>query len=569
MSELFNLEASSISKLLTTSRSIVLISLMVQFLTAQSPFPEWVPPLDIPLATSGTFGEIRGSHFHAGIDLKTKGREGLPVRSVSKGTIVRVRVSLSGYGKSVYVQHPNGTTTVYAHLKKLAPPFEKLLKDIQYQRQSYTVQFYPKGDDWQVDTGALLGYSGNTGGSLGPHLHFEVRDSRTQEPLNPFDYGIETPDNQRPIVQELRIQNTQATHLPPQQIPLQKTNDSLWTAPKQYFNGPSGFLIRMFDRQDMSYNKNGIYSLEMRINGSLMCAMEMDRMDFEDSKKIKELIDYRNYRNQKQTFLKLYDPQTVEATFIDYYNAASFSFEEGKSYKIEFKISDWAKNTTYISFFADGGAPQKVSDQKPNHLPDLDYRYASEQSSIYIPKKAFFTPVYTLFRATEDSLFVAQDSIPLRKALTLDFTFPSSATNSKTYCLARVNTKGKLSFVGSSVQENRLVAKVSQLGTYVRTQDSIAPEIKPLNFKPQQWVSRYQYLTLTVSDNFSGIHSFEGRINGEWVLFEYEPKNKRLTYDFSDRSFPDGKHELEFIVRDNCGNTQTYTTEFFRKYGLN
>lgn len=542
---------------------------MFQFLTAQNPFQEWVPPLDIPLATSGTFGEIRGSHFHAGMDLKTKGREGLAVRSVSKGAIVRVRVSLSGYGKSVYVQHPNGTTTVYAHLKKFAPPFEKLLKDIQYQRQSYTVQFYPKGDEWQVNTGDLLGYSGNTGGSLGPHLHFEVRDSRTQEPLNPFDYGIETPDNQRPIVQELRIQNTQAAHLPPRQIPLQKINDSLWTATKQYFNGPAGFLIRMFDRQDMSYNKNGIYKLEMRINGSLMCAMEMDRMDFEDSKKIKEIIDYRNYRNQRQTFLKLYDPQTVEATFIDYYNAATFSFEEGKSYKIEFKISDWAKNTTYISFFADGSAPPKFSDQKPNHLPNLDYRYASDRNSIYIPKKAFFTPVYTQFRATEDTLFLAQDSIPLRKALTIDFAFPSSATNSKTYCLARINKKGKLSFIGSSVQENRLVSKVNQLGTYVRTQDSIAPEIKPLNFKPQQWVSRYQYLTLTVSDDFSGVQSYEGRINGEWVLFEYEPKNNRLTYDFSDRTFPDGKHELEFIVRDNCGNTQTYTTEFFRKYGLN
>lgn len=554
---------------MTGSRFILLATLMFQFLTAQNPFQEWVPPLDIPLATSGTFGEIRGSHFHAGMDLKTKGREGLAVRSVSKGAIVRVRVSLSGYGKSVYVQHPNGTTTVYAHLKKLAPPFEKLLKDIQYQRQSYTVQFYPKGDEWQVNTGDLLGYSGNTGGSLGPHLHFEVRDSRTQEPLNPFDYGIETPDNQRPIVQELRIQNTQAAHLPPRQIPLQKINDSLWTATKQYFNGPAGFLIRMFDRQDMSYNKNGIYKLEMRINGSLMCAMEMDRMDFEDSKKIKEIIDYRNYRNQRQTFLKLFDPQTVEATFIDYYNAATFSFEEGKSYKIEFKISDWAKNTTYISFFADGSAPPKFSDQKPNHLPNLDYRYASDRNSIYIPKKAFFTPVYTQFRATEDTLFVAQDSIPLRKALTIDFAFPSSATNSKTYCLARINKKGKLSFIGSSVQENRLVSKVNQLGTYVRTQDSIAPEIKPLNFKPQQWVSRYQYLTLTVSDDFSGVQSYEGRINGEWVLFEYEPKNNRLTYDFSDRTFPDGKHELEFIVRDNCGNTQTYTTEFFRKYGLN
>ena len=528
-----------------------------------------MPPLEIPLSFSGTFGEIRGSHFHAGIDLKTKGREGFVVRSVAPGKIARIRVSLSGYGKCVYIQHPNGTTTVYAHLKKLAPPFEQMLKQVQYERESYTVQFYPKGDEWAVDTGTVIGYSGNTGGSLGPHLHFEVRDSKTQEPLNPMDYGIDTPDQQRPILQEIWVQNPKNPDLAPRAIPLQKANDSLWTAPKQLLNGSNGFLIRMFDRQDLSYNKNGIYALEFRVNGQLLSHMKMDRINFNDSKKIKDIIDYKHYRLQKKTFLKLYPAHTAGASFLEHFQNGDFIFETGKSYKIDLKLSDKSGNNTYVSFFAEGVTAEKSSVFSPTHRPELDYVYTAEGNEIYIPQKAFYGPVRANFRATKDTLFVSEDSIAVQKALTLKMEFPPAKTNSKTYCIAKLDTKGQPRYVGGFPKNNRLQTKITQLGTYLLAQDSIAPSVKPQNFKSQQWVSRYQYLTLTIEDDFSGIQSFEGRINGQWVLFEYEPKQKRLTYDFSDNQFQDGKHELELRVKDNCGNEKIYTTHFFRKYGLN
>lgn len=547
---------------------ILLVFALAGFRTfGQAPFSSWVPPLDIPLAFSGTFGEIRGSHFHAGVDLKTKGREGFPVRAVSKGSIVRVRVSLSGYGKSLYIEHPNGTTTVYAHLKKLAPPFEKLLKEVQYQNESYTVQFYPKGDSWKVETGMVIGYSGNTGGSLGPHLHFEVRDTRTQELLNPLNFGIQTPDKLRPIVQNLWVQKVGT--LEPKPIVLEKVNDSLWSAPRQSLGGLHGFLIRMFDRQDRSYNKNGVYQLELRVNGSLLSRFQLDRMSFGDSKKIKELIDYRLYRLQRKTFLKLYDPQSISATFMEHKSLSLFNFEDGNSYKVDLKISDHSANHTYISFFVEGTYERPSTPVLPSHIPEKDYRYASKNSSIYIPKNSFYSPVQTSFEAKADTLFVSQDSIPLNKGIDLRFDFPQTAANSNTYCIAKLNRKGSLDFVSASVKEQQLAAKVSQLGTFVRTQDSLAPEIRPLNFKDQQWVSRYQYLTLKIQDDFSGVNTYEGRINGQWVLFEYEPKTKTLTYDFSDRAFPDGKHELEVTVSDRCQNKAVYKTQFFRKYGLN
>ena len=157
-----------------------------------------IPPLEIPLLLSGNFGEFRGSHFHAGLDIKTKGRQGFKVKSILAGSIRRIKVSTSGYGKTLYVEHANGTTSVYAHLQKFAPKIEKIVKQLQYQKERFLIQSYHKNNELIVKQGEVIGYSGNTGGSLGPHLHFELRDSKTQMPLNPLTLNFDIKDNQRP-----------------------------------------------------------------------------------------------------------------------------------------------------------------------------------------------------------------------------------------------------------------------------------------------------------------------------------------------------------------------------------
>ncbi len=166
---------------------------------------EITPPLDIPLKLSGTFGEFRATHFHAGLDIKTQGKEGFDVRAIKAGSLKRINVSISGYGKCLYIQHADGTTSVYAHLQKFAPKIEAYIKKYQYEKEQFTIQRYLKLNELTLEEGEIIGFSGNTGGSEGPHLHFEIRDTKSSNPLNPLQLGLAIEDSLRPVIQGLYL----------------------------------------------------------------------------------------------------------------------------------------------------------------------------------------------------------------------------------------------------------------------------------------------------------------------------------------------------------------------------
>ncbi len=245
------------------------------------------PPLDIPLKLSGTFGEFRPTHFHAGLDIKTQGKEGFKVRSIKAGSIRRIRVATTGYGKCLYIQHPDGTTSVYAHLKKFSPKIEAFIKAHQYEKESFIVQKFLKLGEMNVEEGEIIGFSGNTGGSMGPHLHFEIRDSKEETPLNPLQLGFDIPDSIRPIVQGLYRYKRDANGLSQKTaLALERVNDSVYHAENQRLGGDHAFGIRLFDRQDLSYNRNGIYKATVLINGSEYFSYTFDKIDFRDGKRL-------------------------------------------------------------------------------------------------------------------------------------------------------------------------------------------------------------------------------------------------------------------------------------------
>lgn len=161
-------------------------------------------PLDIPIILAGDFGELRGGHFHSGLDIKTQHRQGLSVHASGSGSVSRIKIQRFGYGKAIYVQHPNGYTSVYAHLSRFSPEIEAYVKAQQYAQESYDIELYPKPGQLKVDQGELIAYSGNTGGSTAPHLHFEIRDA-SQRPMNPMLFGIDVPDSSNPLVSDLMV----------------------------------------------------------------------------------------------------------------------------------------------------------------------------------------------------------------------------------------------------------------------------------------------------------------------------------------------------------------------------
>ncbi len=532
------------------------------------------PPLKIPIALSGTFAELRSSHFHAGLDIKTKGRQGLGVYGVWDGYISRILVSTSGYGKAIYITHPNGLVSVYAHLKKFAPKIETYVKNLQYQKESFTLQTFPKKDALQIDKGELIAYSGNTGGSFGPHLHFELREEQSQHPVNPLLHGIEVEDQIRPQLRKLFVFNKRDNDSlrVAEEISLNKVNDSLYVTRLIQGAGSLGFGLQLFDRQDRSWNKNGVYALRMRINGQTVFGYRFDAFSFQDSKGISQLIDYKTYMDQGTRVQKLFDPLYEDLSFIEQESDGFVNIEPGKSYQLLIEVEDFAGNTSYIETYIEGTTPEPQKGATPIEkstliTPDKDYLFNYGGIEVYFPRKSLYRPHKLFINARKDTLFLDRNRLPIRNALELQF--PVSTSDSliqRQSFIALLNKKNKPGYVYTYVKEGHWKAKTKTLGTYTIARDSVAPQITPVNFKPEQWLSKYRYLKLKISDDFSGIRSYKTYINGQWALFEYEPKDGSITYDFEDQKFEAAQHDLRIEVEDNSGNTTQYETVFFRKY---
>ncbi|MDA0758344.1 MAG: M23 family metallopeptidase [Bacteroidetes bacterium] len=288
----------------------IIFSIIPWLIHSQIKYPtsDFSNPLEIPLILNGNFGESRSNHFHSGIDIKTQLKEGLKVFSVAKGNISRIKIDHGGFGKAIYVNHPNGYTTVYAHLKKFNSSIEEFVKRIQYKKQSYEIDFYLNSSDLKVFDNEIIGFSGNTGSSSGPHLHFETRKTINQKALNPLLFGIEIKDTKRPVVNSLYMYKKLKSGLTsqPYEVLLNKINDSTFTTKKIKVNGLVSFGLSGFDSQDLAKNKNGIYEISTFLNDTLINSIKFDSFFFEESIKINSLIDYSFYIKNKKRILKLF-----------------------------------------------------------------------------------------------------------------------------------------------------------------------------------------------------------------------------------------------------------------------
>ena len=532
------------------------------------------PPLDIPLLLSGNFGELRGSHFHAGLDIKTQGRQGFPVKSILAGSIRRIRVTVTGYGKGLYIDHADGTTSVYAHLQKFAPKIEQIIKEQQYKKEKFLIQSYFKTNELTVEQGEVIGYSGNTGGSLGPHLHFELRDTKAQTPLNPLKLGYDIQDTQRPVIRGLyKYDLNDSKQKEKNEIRLIRKNDSTYTSSIQSWYGKTGIGISMYDQQDLSYNKNGVYQVAVRLNGKEMIQYTFDKISFEDGKFISTLIDYKTYVTESIRIQKLYRNLPYGFSFLPKGTPNGIlNFEAGRSYHLQIILEDFHGNKTYTEIYIEGKKEAATNKKKKEQIaenivnPELDYLFEFENQEVYLPKNTFFEPVDFKIRATKDSLFVGSKEDAPQRTFEIQFKTPEiDSLEINLWSIARLNKNKKLDYVYSVAKDGKRISKGGIPGIYVLTKDTLAPSITPLNFKPEQWLSNYAFLKLKIEDDFSGIKSYKGTINGQWILLEHEPKNNTLTFAFNDIDFDQSQLDFKLEVKDQQGNSSTYETTVFRK----
>ncbi|MEO9513813.1 MAG: M23 family metallopeptidase [Flavobacteriaceae bacterium] len=556
------------------------ILLLLSFnLTSQDKYPQDIfqSPMGIPLVLAGTFGELRSNHFHAGIDIKTQQRQGLPVYSIADGTVTRIKVSHWGYGKAIYIAHPNGYTSVYAHLQKFSPEIEAYIKKIQYRKQTYEVEAFPDYGELKVTKGNTIAYSGNTGGSSGPHLHFEIRSSITEKPTNPLLYGYDIRDATNPSLVGLfgyPLSNDAVVNQSAKKIQLNFTKqpDGSFLADKVTAMGTIGFGFNGFDRQDMAANKNGVYAVKQIVNGKVFSEYNFETFSFRETRYLNTLIDYAHFGKFKQRIQKCFkEPYNHLSIYKTLYNNGKIDIKEGLSYVVELLISDVENNITKvrIPIIGEKESPKIKRDNKKTDdfiIADKPNNFDLGAAKVYFPANTFYEDFYIDLKKGLDTITVHDNSVAAHRNFVISFDVSKySKEERKQLFIARLNRHGEPLHSKTYKRDISFTTRTRTFGTYALVKDSITPIIEAKNFKEKQWLSNYNYLSLKISDDLSGINSYNATINGDWVLMEYEPKTQTITYNFDDNVLKGTQCNLKVVVTDNVGNSSVFERTFFKK----
>ncbi len=548
-------------------RSILLFALLaISLVHAQ----DYHPPLDIPMQLSGTFAELRGTHFHAGIDIRTQGKQGQPLRAVADGYVSRIKIQQGGYGKALYINHPNGVTSVYAHLQRYSPDIIPHVRKKQYSLKNYTIEFYPKPDQIPIKKGALIGYSGNTGSSFGPHLHFELRTTANQIPFNPLLANDNIADTRNPIIVQLigypvdGVINRSEEQI---QLAITKKNDSVYVADTIKAIGTIGFGIEHFDRQDGSFFKNGAFKIEATSNSTPRFEIQFDTLSFDDTSEMHKLIDYPLYIDTQKKVIQLFNTHEMPVAFANYTNNGLVAVEAEEQLTYTIKLSDVAGNNVYLQVPIEGKAEEVWVTKKsplPGKMiyPKRDYMFELQDFSIYVNAKTFSQPTPLSIELDGDTLNISNDYAYFEKPYSL--TFKKEKTPKGAY-LALKRSK-RWEFVTNKNDTGQFSAKLKGTGAITLLVDSIPPTIIDQKKISDRWISLEKDIRFTIDDKGAGVGRYEGYLNGKWILFEYEQKKKELTYRFRDPvKLKKTKHKLKLIVWDKVGNSITFETTFYRK----
>ncbi|MDR9457701.1 MAG: M23 family metallopeptidase [Salegentibacter sp.] len=560
-----------------------IITILSVFLTglslyAQPSVPEdyFSSPLEVPLVLSGTFGELRSNHFHSGLDIKTQQRQGLNVLATAEGYVSRINIQHYGYGKALYVQHPNGYTTVYAHLQKFSPEIEAYVKKQQYANETYEIELFPETGELKISQNELIALSGNTGGSGGPHLHYEIRDG-SQRPMNPKLFGYQIKDSRPPIINSLFAYpldaeshvNNSAERQKIRLIPLQ---DGSYTTEKIDACGNIGFGVSTVDQQDMAPNKNGVYKVEASVNGDDIFSIKFNRFSFAESRHLNQLIDYEYYSSHKSRVKKLYvEPGNPLSVYDNVISEGKLNIEDSLDYNYNIRVTDFSGNERLIRIPIRGrnsGEIQPKKINKTDYFVNANQAFAAEENGIdfYVPAGSLYENTYLDVKFKGDTIDFHTKETPIHKNITLGFDVSkySPADREKLF-IARLGYGGRPLYTSTYKKGDRFTTGIRTFGEYTLAADVTAPKITPVNFSDGQWISSNHNLRVKISDDLSGIKSYRATVNGKFILMEYEYKNNTLTHNFEDGVVTETENDFKLIVTDNVGNSSTYEAKFFRK----
>lgn len=559
-------------------RFSLIFLLFCNFLHSQTQYPKdyFRSPLDIPMQLSGNFGELRPNHFHAGFDLKTNQKEGLNVYAVADGYVSRIKISTFGNGKCIYITHPNGYTTVYGHLQTAVGSIQEYIQKTHYKEKSFEIEMYLKPDELPVTKGQLIALSGNTGSSEGPHLHFEFRDTKTEFVINPMFFGFDQyiNDNKKPTISSLFVYPMDNTTVnqsnQPLLLNLSLQKDGTYLAGKVKANGKIGFGINTVDFDDVSNNRNGVFNVTGFLNGDPKYSYQFNTYSFDEMRFINAFIDYSRYKKTGQRVQKLFmkTPYVLSIIKTDsLHGIIPVDLNLSSTYRIE--VSDYYGNLNSVTVPIEYDSETPIIKEEPvtsKYLIryDKDSNFEKDNMSVFFPAGTFYEDFNLNFDVKNNRIYIHEDTVPVHSNFTItikDSTY-SETLRDKLF-IGRISGNSK-SYNTTTRKNDVFMTKSKTLGQFGLVLDTIAPTIKIIKSIQDKWISDLKTIQFTISDNLSGIKSYNGYLNGNWILFEYDNKTRKITHKFEDGIVAEGANDLKIEVVDNVGNSAIFETHFFR-----
>jgi len=548
---------------------IIIIIFDTLGINAQSQYPKdfFSSPVDIKIAVAGTFGELRNNHFHSGIDIKTKQKKNIPIYAAQNGYISRIKISTYGFGKALYINHNKGFTTVYAHLERFNTKIQKRVQKKHYEQESFEIDFSLQEKEIFVQKGELIGFSGNTGSSTAPHLHFEIRDTKTQKIINPMLFGLPILDRTHPKINAILLYYQNGKK---ELIKTQKVNESQYLLPNELnLTDPFNIGINTYDLLDAAPNKNGVYSIELYVNDTLFFQNTMTIFSFNETRYVNSHIDYSYYQKHGKKFQKCFlEPNSQLSTNHMSSNYQIGDFLDNGMHNIKIIVKDSYANSSLldfnIQFNKNKSNAKSIKSTKKLINSTQVFEFKNDDCEIYIPDYSLYRDYGFEYEKKIDSTMayptytILNDSIPSHKSFIISLKIEDLDKELRTKALLGKIINGEIDCIKNSKwKENRLIGKSNTFGIFTIVIDTIKPVITH-NQKIKNNIMKFN-----ISDELSGIKEYRGEIENKWILMEYDFKTNTLQHVFNTPP-KNANQNFKLSVSDYAGNTETINMIFFR-----
>lgn len=541
---------------------------------------QYTPPMRIKPYLSANFGELRNNHFHAGLDYKTQGVINKSLYAVADGYVSRISVSPTGYGLALYINHFDGHTSVYAHMNKFNDAIAEYVKSKQYELESYRVNLFLSKNELPIKQGDRIGLSGNTGGSGGPHLHFEIRDTKSEEPIDPLNFFDKTihdvisPDLRAIAIYPQAAEGVVNGSSNTKYIGISKSKSGSYLPIGHSITawGNIGVGVKAYDRMNGTHNIYGVKKIELYLDNILIFSSNMNRFSYDNTRMLNSFIDFKMWRQHRSFYMKSFVEPGNKLQMYDttHFRRGFFNINEERNYKLKYVLKDHFGNTTQYQFSIKGKKqpiPKKTCDKKMAW--NLRNYHFEKGFSLIIPVGNLYTDIcYRHSKFTSKHYFsdvhqVHTTPVPLHRGATICIATNAYTTGNMTkYGIIKIDSKGRKKWLGGTYKDGMIETTITELGDrYAIDIDNEQPTLTPL--APQSWGSS-KSIRIAVKDDYSGIASFRGTIDGRFALFEHDAKSNVYTYYFDDERLEKGNnHALLFVATDGAGNTSEYHYDFY------